>query len=103
MEDQLVETMIGLPEEDAFFWINEYNLADTAEKDAKKRKDEAKQEILNLMGSAQIGICGAIKVSYTPQKRVSVDTKALQNLRPDVFDEFKRETEFYTMRISNIK
>ena len=101
MEQIEKETMIGLPDE-SWAIINEYNLACTAIKEAEKRKEDAKLQLIALLGTAQIGICNDLKVTYSPQKRESVDSKLLQQQYPAAYLECLKTTEFMKMTIGKI-
>jgi predicted phage-related endonuclease len=102
-EIENIETMIALPEEEAFLIINEYNLACTAIKDAEKRKEVAKEELIGLMGKSQIGICADIKVTYKPSCKITLDAKMIEQYHPEIYKQYSKQSDFFTLRIGKIK
>jgi predicted phage-related endonuclease len=96
------ENIIALPDE-AYEVINDYNLACTAEKEAKKAKDQAKFKLLEYMGTSQIGIYDTIKVSHTEQKKETLDAKAIKIDHPEIYEKYVTRTVFGVMRVSQIK
>lgn len=101
-KNNVVDNAIKIPEEN-FELINEYNLLTAQEREAKKRKDEIKFQLMELMGDSSVGICCNSKVSFTPQRRETIEAKALKVAYPDIYERFVKRTDLLVIRISNIK
>lgn len=72
-----------------------------AAKIASEREEAAKAAVLAALGNAEAGDYGDPEkwLTYFRQSRTDVDGKALRAARPDVYEQFKRVTEFPVARI----
>jgi len=72
-----------------------------AAKIAAEREDAAKAAVLAALGDAEAGDYGDPEkwLTYYRQSRTDVDGKTLKTARPDVYEQFKRVTEFPVARI----
>lgn len=69
----------------------DYVIADREEKEAKKRKDLAKTQIMAALGDASNGDVEGYKVKVTSCKgRKSIDTKALEAECPDIAEKYTK-------------
>lgn len=69
---------------------------------ASEREEATKAKVLASLGNSEAGDYGDSEkwLTYYRQSRIDVDAKALKIARPDVYEEFKRVTEFPVARIS---
>jgi predicted phage-related endonuclease len=72
-----------------------------AAKIASEKEDAAKAAVLAALGDAEAGDYGDAEkwITYFRQSRTDVDGKALRTAHPDLFEQFKRVTEFPVARI----
>lgn len=68
--------------------IRAYELAEQDEKEAKARKDLAKNQLCEMLGQAEKGRCGErIVVWSTVKGRTTVDSKTLKSKFPDIYSQ----------------
>lgn len=72
--------------------ISEFRDAADAEKAAAERKEAAANRLKGMLGKAEVGLCGGHRVTWKTMTSARLDTKALKAERPEVYDEFARES-----------
>jgi len=70
-----------------------------AKAEHEARLDELKATIAAAMGPHTKARGGSYEISWAPQTRMSVDTKALKAAHPDIAEQFTRTTESRVLRI----
>ncbi len=60
---------------------------------AKREAETAKQKLCALMGEHERALAGGYLLSWKPQERTTIDTKALRVAHPAIAGEFTRTTE----------
>ena len=60
---------------------------------AKREAETAKQKLCALMGEHERALAGGYLLSWKPQERTTIDTKALRGAHPAIAGEFTRTTE----------
>ena len=81
----------GLPA-DAFELVRQYDEAAQEEKTAKLRKDEAANRLKGMLGEAEQGFVFDRTVKWKNVSSTRLDTKALQEKEPDVFERYAKES-----------
>ena len=89
--------------DELYEWINEYNLACTAEKDAKKRKNEAKFYIVDALGENNTGVCVNTVITNKVQEKITIDTKMFEKEHPELFKKYAKKTTYSVMRLKAIE
>jgi predicted phage-related endonuclease len=81
--------------------VEEWEDLKLAAKIAGEKEEAAKAAVLAALGNAEAGDYGDPErwLTYFRQSRTDVDGKALKTARPDVFEQFRRVTEFPVARI----
>lgn len=72
--------------------ISEYEAACEAEKAAGERKEAAANRLKEMLGKAEVGLCAGRRVTWKTVVSARLDTKALKAARPEVYQEFARES-----------
>lgn len=68
--------------------IRAYELAEQDEKEAKARKDLAKNQLCEMLGQAEKGRCGKRLVVWSTVKgRTTIDSKTLKSKYPDIYSQ----------------
>lgn len=69
----------------------------------ERQKDECKQRIQVEMKEAEEGVLPGYRVTWRAQTRTSVDTKALREDMPDVYEKYSRTETVRTFRLKEAK
>ncbi len=72
--------------------ISEFEQAAQAERAAVERKETAANRLKEMLGKAEVGLCAGRRVTWRTVVSQRLDTKALREARPEVYDEFARES-----------
>lgn len=88
------ETVATLPDEIMEAWV----AAKAEAKRASDAEDEARRALLTALGTAEAGESSAGRITYMPQDRRSIDTKALRAAHPEIAAQFERVTTSPTLR-----
>lgn len=81
-------------------WIQAYELAEKAEKEAKERKELAKNKLCEMLGNAERGRYGERIVCWSTVKgRTTVDSKILKSKYPEIYQQVSK-TSAATRRFS---
>lgn len=77
---------------EASAWIQAYEMADQGEKEAKIRKELAKNKLCQMLGQAEIGRCGERLVVWSSVNgRITVDSKTLKSKYPDIYSQVAKQ------------
>lgn len=72
-------------------WVEAYSQADQSEKEAKERKDLAKNKLCELLGQAERGHAGDRLVVWSNVAgRTTIDSKALKTKYPDIYSQVSK-------------
>jgi putative phage-type endonuclease len=66
----------------------------------KMEQEEIEQKVQAKLGNSTLGTTNDYKVTWKFSERSSVDTKALREDRPDIYEKYTKKTVSRTMRIS---
>ena len=81
--------------------IEQYEQAKAEEKAASERKKFAQQHLMYMLGTAESGFYGSHTVTWKPQERNSLDTKALREAYPDLARQFTKTSSSRVFRLSS--
>lgn len=79
---------------DAADLIKQYEEASQAEKEWAQRKDEAANKLKGMLGEYEIGWLGGRQVSWRNVTTNRLDTKALQNEQPDIYEQYLKPSTY---------
>jgi predicted phage-related endonuclease len=85
--------------QEAWNLINEYNRLCNVIKHAEREKEIVKEHLVAMLKDKQYGYCGEICVSNVPQKRITVNSKALAEDLPEVYRQYSKETNFFRFSV----
>ncbi len=86
------KTSIQLPP-NASALVKQYEEASAEEKAAEERKNEAANQLKQLLGDNESGIAGEYRVSWKSVTTNRLDTKAMQAELPDVYTKYTKTSE----------
>lgn len=84
----------------AYDLFDEYDQAQLAYSEAKKRLSTVEAKLKALLGDNESGVLGARKVRWPTITTQRLDTKRLQKERPDIYEEFVKETSYRRFQVS---
>lgn len=74
--------------------IEQYESASQLEKHAAVQKEEAANKLKGLLGDNETGWCGTKKVSWKTITSNRLDTKALKEDHPEIYEEYLKESSY---------
>lgn len=71
-------------------------------KEAKERKMYHENKIKEMLGDSEVGASSQYRATWKPQTSIRLDTKRLKKERPELFDEYAKESKSRPLKVKEL-